>query len=186
MQQLEEAAVPLAEHLSIQFSDAIQEDAYLSREQAQPLFAFCADAPRQGPAIYQLLFALCGKAAYAMPRESFEWTVRAMQEHPERLSGEGKTHPDYFYHPAPQRKFERCPICGGAGAPYYRSLSYLINTFDHPHLPAKLWMHCSGCGNLYTWQYPEELLTQADQPECIQPDPHKGMTAIQQASAAMI
>lgn len=185
-QQLAQAAGPLAEQLSGQFSDAIREDTYLSREQAQPVFAFCDSAPRQDPSIYQLLFELCEKAAYTMPQESFEQTVRAMQEHPELLSGEGKVHPQYRYHPAPQRKFERCPICGGTGFPFYRALSYHINTFDHPHLPAKLWMRCGGCGNLYTWQYPEELLTQADHPVLIQPDPEKGMTAIQPASAGIL
>lgn len=176
-QEFMQAAVLLTEYLSCEFLESIRPEEYLSREQAQPIFAFCAAAPHQCTAVYQLLFDLCAKAAYSMPQESFEWTIRAMEEHPELLSGEGKAHPEYHYRPAPQRTFDCCPVCGGAGTPYYRALSYFINTFEHPHLPAKLWMKCGDCGNLYTWKYPEELLTQAEHPQTVQPDAAKTRTA---------
>lgn len=183
MERLEQAAAMVAEQLSLCFSAAIQTDEYLCREQAQPLFIFCAEAPHACAAIYQLIFELCEKAAVSMPQESFDWTVRAFEEQPGILSGEGKPHPDYCYRPAPQRVFDRCPICGGAGMPYYRALACWIKDFRHPHLPAKLWMRCGGCGNLYTWKYPEELLTQAEHPALVQPDTEKALTAIRQHSA---
>lgn len=113
-----------------------------------------------------------------MPQEAFDWTIRAMEEHPELLSGEQATHSDYFYRASEQRIFHRCPICGGEGTPYYRAMAYFMSDFAYPHLPAKLWMRCGSCGNLYTWKYPEELLTQADHPALIQPDLKKRLTAV--------
>ena len=186
MQQLVGAAISLTEQLSAEFLEVIQHEEYLSQEQAQPIFAFCAAAPRLCKTIYQLLFILCEKAAVSMPQESFEWTIRMMEEHPELLSGKGKIHPDYRYRSAPQRTFDCCPTCGGVGTPYYRALSYDMDNFEHPHLPAKLWMKCGGCGNLYTLQYPEELLTQAAQPQTVQPDPAKSLTATRQESAVIL
>lgn len=184
--QLEEGGSFLAEALALQLIEATQQDAYLCKEQAQPLFAFCAAAPHACAAIYQLIFELCERAAVSMPQESCDWTLRALEEQPGLLSGEGTAHPGYRYRPAPQHVFERCPVCGGAGAPYYRSLAYRMNDFDYPHLPAKLWMKCGGCGNLYTYKYPEELLTQAEHPAMVQPDTSRALSAIRPALAEVL
>ncbi len=184
--ELAGAAAPLAERLSKALCEALEPDAYLTREEAQPLFAFCAAAPHQCAAIYQLIFTVCEKAACSTPQESFDWTIRAMEEQPGLLSGKGNPHPEYSYRPAPQRTFARCPICGGAGTPYYRALAYRLNDFEYPHLPAKLWMRCAGCGNLYTWKYPEALLTQAAHPSFVQPDESKRLTATRQESALIL
>jgi len=184
--QLAKGGASLAEALSLRISETIRTDDYLSREQAEPLFGFCAAAPRTCKAIYQLIFELCGKAAVSMPQESFDWTIRALEEQPGLLGGKNSPHPNYAYQPAPQRVFERCPICGGAGIPYYRALAYRMNHFEYPHLPAKLWMQCGGCGNLYTWKYPEELLTQADHPALVQPDASRALTATRPANASML
>ena len=185
-QQLVQAALALTEQLSREYLEAIQPEEYLSQEQAQPIFTFCAAVPRQSSAIYQLLFELCNKAAVSMPQESYEWTLRMVEEQPELFSGEKWSHPGYIYRPTPQRTFDRCPTCGGAGEPYYRAMSYFINTFESPHLPAKLWMKCSGCGNLYTWKYPEELLTQTEQPQTVQPNVAKTLTATRREPAAIL
>lgn len=185
-EQLEAAAVALAEALARGLCERLQEQEYLTREQVEPLFAFCDAAPHGGPAIYQLIFAVCERAAVSMPQAAFDWTVRAMEEQPNLLSGANNPHPGYHYAPAPQRTFDRCPICGGAGRPYYRALSYSINTFVPPHLPAKLWMRCGGCGNLYTWKYPEEFLTQAAHPDFVQPDATKALTAVRPESGATL
>ena len=185
-QQLVQAAMVLAEQLSLEFLEVIRPEEYLSQEQAQPIFAFCATAPRQCSAIYQLLFELCSKAAVSMPQESYEWTLRMLEEQPSLLANKNMPHPDYIYRPAPQCTFDRCPICGGTGVPYYHAMSYFMNNFEHPHLPAKLWMKCSGCGNLYTWKYPEELLTQAAHPQTVQPDPANALTATRREPAAVL
>lgn len=121
-----------------------------------------------------------------MPQEAFDWTIRAMEEQPGLLAGEKSPHPHYVYRAAPQRTFACCPTCGGKGAPYYRSMSYFMNNFTYPHLPAKLWMRCGTCGNLYTWKYPEELLTQAEHPSLVQPDAAKALTATRQESAFIL
>lgn len=186
VRQLAQAAGSLAEGLALGLAETMQPEAYLSQEQAQPLFAFCADAPHTSAAIYQLIFELCERAAVSMPQESCDWTLRALEEQPGLLSGEGTAHPGYRYRPAPQHVFERCPVCGGAGRPYYRALAYRMNDFEYPHLPAKLWMKCSGCGNLYTWKYPEELLTQAEHPALVQPDTSRALTAIRPSNAGIL
>lgn len=186
VRQLAEGGLSLAEALSVQLSEAIGADTYLAKGQAQPLFAFCADAPHTSAAIYQLIFELCERAAVSMPQESCDWTLRALEEQPGLLSGEGTAHPGYRYRPAPQHVFERCPVCGGAGAPYYRSLAYRMNDFEYPHLPAKLWMKCGGCGNLYTWKYPEELLTQAEHPALVQPDKSRALAATRSSNASIL
>lgn len=178
--------VLLTEQLSLEFLEAIRPEEYLSQELAQPIFAFCAAAPHQRSAIYQLLFELCNKSAYSMPLESYEWTICMMEEQPGLLSGEKMIHSDYIYRSAPQRTFDRCPVCGGAGTPYYRALSYQMANFEHPHLPAKLWMKCGNCGNLHTLQYPEELLTQAAHPQTVQPDPAKALTATRRENGAIL
>lgn len=178
VQGLAQAADALAEGLALVLTEAIRPIPYFAREQAQPLFDFCADAPHTCVVIYQLIFELCGKVAVSMPMESYDWTIRALEEHPELFSGEGKPHPSYHYRAAPQRVFERCPVCGGEGTPYYRAFAYLMSDFNHPHQPAKLWMRCGGCGNLYTYKYPEELLTRAEPPAMVQPQAEKGLTAI--------
>lgn len=184
--QLAKGGASLAEALSLGLIEAIRADGCLSKEQAQPLFAFCSRAPHTCAAIYQLIFELCKRTAVSMPQESYDWTICALEEHPELLSGEGKAHPDYHYRTAPQRVFERCPVCHNAGKPYYRAFSYQMSHFDYPHLPAKLWMKCGGCGNLYTWKYPEELLTQAIHPELVQPNASRALTAIRPTSGSVL
>jgi 2-polyprenyl-3-methyl-5-hydroxy-6-metoxy-1,4-benzoquinol methylase len=184
--KLSQAVSAFTDLLSQEYIHRLSSVPYLPREQAGPIFNFCAGAPREYETIYRLIFILCEKAAVSMPRESFDWTIRAMEEHPELLSGDHMPHPEYRYRPSKQRTFHRCPICGGEGTPYHRAFAYRMIDFDYPHLPAKLWMRCGGCGNLYTYQYPEELLTQADHPALIRPDPEKALTAVRQANAIIL
>jgi len=176
----------LEQLLAPAFSQTMEKDMYLSCEAAQPILSFCESAPHQCAEIYQLIFDVSVKAACSMPQKSFELFMQAIEEQPGLLSGENLPHPGYVYQPAPQRTFERCPICGGEGKPYYRALSYSMNNFGNPHLPVKLWMKCGGCGNLYTWKYPEELLTQADHPTTVQPDPAKKLTATRHENAFIL
>lgn len=48
--------------------------------------------------------------------------------------------------------FDSCPICGGDGVPYYCANQAYVN--DNRFSPAKLWMKCNKCSNLYAYNFP--------------------------------
>ncbi len=93
----------------------------------------------------------------ALPKESFEWIIDLFEQTPDLLK-DSSVHLNYIYQPTAQRTFTQCPICKGTGEAYYTAFSYSMINFDNPFLPAKLWMKCKNCHNLYTYQYPEQLL----------------------------
>lgn len=73
----------------------------------------------------------------------------------------------------PQTEFKACPICGGEGVPYHAALSGRMNNFDAMFLPAKLWMRCQNCGNLYTRYFPTEFLQLGAKPKVLYPTPNR-------------
>ena len=73
----------------------------------------------------------------------------------------------------PQTELKVCPICSGAGTPYHAALSGRMNNFDTLFLPAKLWMRCERCGNLYTRYFPTEFLQLGAEPKVLQPTPNR-------------
>ena len=44
--------------------------------------------------------------------------------------------------------------------------------FRSPFLPAKLWLKCKNCENLYTYAFPDEYIYTSDKIEIINPDPN--------------
>ena len=48
--------------------------------------------------------------------------------------------------------FDSCPICGGSAIPYYCATQAYLN--DNGFSPAKLWMKCEKCSNLYAYNFP--------------------------------
>lgn len=165
---------------------ALSGAARLSRESAGKIFRFYDGVPYADAAIYQLLFDTCMKSSRSAPRETFDYMLKLFAEQPDILSGAQYAHPGYVYRPAEQRAFERCPICGGEGEPYYSALSYGVIDFGPPHLPVKLWMKCGRCENLYTWKYPEELLRLSDRGEWVYPDPEQRLTATEQTGSSSL
>lgn len=157
----QQGALLLTEWLSGELAQELVSEEYVSHTVAERLFAFVNRAPRQCQAFYQLAVGLCLRSAVSMPKESYQCMLRLLEEQPHLLSGAQGANPEYVYRASKQRIFERCPVCGGEGTPYYSAFSYRMVNFDYPHLPVKLWMRCSSCENLYTYQYPEEYLTQA-------------------------
>lgn len=71
----------------------------------------------------------------------------------------------------PQTELKRCPICGGEGAPYLAAFSGRMDDFDTLFQPAKLWMRCEKCGNLYTRWFPTEFLKLGAAPRVLAPVP---------------
>ena len=76
----------------------------------------------------------------------------------------------------PQTEFKCCPVCGGQGVPYQSAISGRMNDFDTLFLPAKLWMRCQDCGNLYTRYFPSEFLKLGAATKLLQPDPNSVLT----------
>ncbi len=158
----------------------------IERPVAEKLFRFWDAVPHSCAAIYQLIFDACAKASLSAPLEAFQHTMRLFEEQPGILSEENMPHPGYVYRPSEQRVFEKCPICGGAGTPYYRALSYSMSDFSYSDLPVKLWMKCGECGDLYTWKFPEGYLTREIRSEMIEPDPEHYLTALGQTSGGSL
>ena len=161
-----------------QLIEMFKDEKYIDDEEAVLLFRFIERAPRGSLSAYQFLFDICAKASVALPMESYLYTIKIFEEQPRLLSNPQNIHPEYEYRPSAQRTFERCPICGGNGTPYYRAFAYYMVNFAHPHLPAKLWMKCEKCCNLYTWRYPEELLAKSNSSEIVYPDARTKYTAM--------
>lgn len=86
----------------------------------------------------------------------------------------------------PQTELKACPICGEEGVPYHAALSGRMNNFDTLFLPAKLWMRCQNCGNLYTRYFPTEFLQLGAEPKALYPTPCHMVTREVQASSLRI
>lgn len=168
--------------LSKALVDLLKNHPYVERSEAEKLFLLWDEIPHTSPDAYQWAYHLCNGASLTMPLESFQYSLRLFEEQPKILSGKQNTHPGYIYRPSEQRTFERCPICGGEGTPYFRAFSYRMAHFGHPHLPVKLWMKCGDCGNLYTWKYPEELLKLSEQEKEIYPNPARTLSSVEKTN----
>lgn len=158
--------------------ESVSSCTYVEQGEADKLFLLWDKIPHTAAKVYQGIFDCCVKASVSAPVQAFEHMLRIFEEQPGLLSGEGNPHPDYVYRPSEQHTFDQCPICGGTGEPYYNAFAYQMADFCYPHLPAKLWMKCGSCGNLYTWKYPKELLKYSEVEQMVVPDPTKKLTAI--------
>lgn len=189
-EDLRSAGQKVLEELSVTISksliEKIQSYESIEREDAESLFLLWDEMPHVDASIYRWMFDLCMKTSVSMPEEAFQYTLRLFEEQPGLLSGESLPHPGYIYQPSEQHVFERCPICGGRGTPYFRAFAYRMSDFVYPHLPVKLWMKCDSCGNLYTRKYPEELLKPSAPEGVIVPDPAKDLTSISGTNANIL
>lgn len=139
---------------------------YLIPSVANEIFRFYDVAPHTG-SVVRLLFNVCEKAAFTLPYDSFAYSMKMVEEFPRCLIK--GSHPEYVYQPSEQHTFEQCPICGGNGTPFFRAFTYNIANFCYPHLPFKLWMKCSACGNMYAWKQPRAWLAMSDTSETVYP-----------------
>ena len=141
---------------------------FMEKDFAEELFKFCCEAPNtKNSTIF--IVDLINKLKFPDEREKFEFLMRIVEKYPNIFMREGMPHPGYMYKPSAQRTFEKCPVCGGTGEPYHCAFSYRMADFDHPFQPFKLWMKCTGCGNLYTEQFPEEFLALSEHQKEIVP-----------------
>lgn len=175
-----------SETISGILSKAVAEISCADRETAELIYHFYDCAEHSNASIYQLIFDTCLKSGTSAPEKSFAYLLKIIQEQPALLSGENMPHPGYQFQTSRQKTFERCPICGGGGTPYYSALAYRMADFTAPHLPVKLWMRCASCGNLYTWKYPEELLAGPENPGYRYPDPLLYRETVGETSASIL
>ena len=142
---------------------------YVSKTLAERIFNIYENESHTGQ-ILQLLFDCCQKCAATAPQESYDHSIKLLEEFPDLLSGNRSVHPGYVYSSShKQRVFEKCPVCGGESEPYYSAFSYCMTDFDHPFEPFKLWKKCKGCGNLHTWKFPEEFLALSSHEKVVTP-----------------
>ncbi len=115
-----------------------------------------------------LLMETAFKCQASAPQLSWETMMEAMETAPDLFASNQNAHlHGYVYQPGahPQSEFLGCPICDSEeSVPYRAACSCLITSFKPIFLPAKLWMKCSRCGNLYTRFFPTEFLAMSDAP----------------------
>lgn len=158
-----------------QFQHSLRRDWQLSQADAQTLAHWIL---RELPALpatkKDLLLEVGLHCATCAPEFSWNLMMQVLdsmtpEEQKQRFPHwSGKPYRPGFH---PQAELERCPICGGVGEPYHAALSGRMNNFDTLFLPAKLWMRCAGCGNLYTRYFPTEFLQIGAAPKVLSPSP---------------
>jgi len=159
---------------------------YIDRETAEQLYQYLDAIPRSTAGAQELLFKVCLKSSVSAPMEAFQHALGLFEGNPAILSGKNQAHPGYVYQPSEQETFDKCPVCGKEGVPYYCALSYRMVNFSNPHLPVKLWMRCGGCGNLYSWKFPKGHLVQPTRCELLPPNPDNYLTSIRPVAAASL
>lgn len=163
--------------------DEVKSAGQIAKEDSEMFFDFFEQIPRNTSQILNLIFAVCEGCSYTNPQKSFGWTLRLFEENPAMFSGPTSPHPGYVYRESEQRIFDRCPVCGGSGYPFHRDFTFFQADFSYPALPVKLWMRCEGCENLYTWNFQETYLKQAEYTHCIQLEPEKYWTTTEKTSS---
>lgn len=133
----------------------INKVSYVPQPDAEKIFKFIDEAKSYNAAF---VFEFCDKCAFSSPMQSYRHSLDVLRKNPTIIHGYFNFHPDYIYRDSEQKVFDKCPICGQKGNPFYRATSFKMSHFGYPHLPFKLWMKCEKCENLYTYEYPEELL----------------------------
>lgn len=105
------------------------------------------------------------------PAESFISMTKAFELEP-NLEKKFNSDKHYTFNKKyEQFYFENCPVCKSEdGEPYFNAFSYLMSNFSAPFLPAKLWIKCNNCNNLYTYAFPKEYTTTSDEVKVIKPE----------------
>lgn len=106
-------------------------------------------------------FLLSQKYMYKSPRKSYELAIQAFEKNNNLCSyvfDSSSPRYHYIYKKVNEVTFEICPICHETGYPYLCKLSIFAPNFTNIFSPAKLWMKCSKCGDLFTYNFPKDLL----------------------------
>jgi len=148
--------------------NAINQQCQFPAEIAEPLLERVPKLPLAEGSKADLLIAAGHSCGFGAPEGAYQAIMEGF-----KIQHKG---PSFFklgdrhYEPSPQHMLESCPICGGEGEPYYTSSSYLMADYHPPYEPAKTWMKCKSCQNLYTKYYPKSFyFTEEIKQELLQP-----------------
>jgi SAM-dependent methyltransferase len=103
----------------------------------------------------------------AHPDKAYELINNAFAIYPD-ITKIIKKNEDYVYNPANEEIVGKCPIChtdAAIATPYYCAFSFRMSNFGVPFAPAKLWMKCETCGNLFTFGWAKSFLHPTVQPQ---------------------
>lgn len=141
-----------------EMSKLLQTEQELSGETAKRLDNWLANVQMGSEMKAAFLYAFSRCCAATLPKQSYQKMLDAFREDPQVISITGRDASAYCGQPAEQYTFEQCPTCGGEGKPYFNACAFLMSTFHPMFEPAKLWMKCGTCGNLYTYHFPKPVL----------------------------
>ncbi len=103
----------------------------------------------------KLLYEFAQKFKRTLPLHAFELCMHLINIFPDMCNH--KDRPYKYSSEYAQTEFEKCPICGGEGTPYFMANAFIMAHFSEPHLPFKLWMECDTCENLYSRFIPKSF-----------------------------
>lgn len=161
------------------FRVTLQTCGQLTPQEAEEVVTFVKELGVFSPLSRGQLFLEVGlKCQASAPLLSWQTMMDAFETAPDLVAANENDYlHGYVYHPGehPQTEFDHCPICGGKnGVPYRAACSCFINSFTSMFLPAKLWMKCPECGNLYTRYFPTEFLSISEEtPTALTPHPER-------------
>lgn len=111
------------------------------------------------------------------PSESFIYMIKAFELEPDLEKKINGIKNYKFDKNDEQIYFENCPVCNSEfGDPYFNAFSYLMSNFSAPFLPAKLWIKCNNCNNLYTYAFPKQYTSLSESLELIKPQSENNNT----------
>lgn len=109
------------------------------------------------------LYAYSRLLEYKRPLEAYQMGIKAFETFPELgksffANNKNSYGFNYVYDQPEEHIFEECPGCGGKGTPYYTVYPLFAANYDKMFSPVKMWMKCSGCGQLYAYNFPKSLV----------------------------
>jgi len=131
----------------------------LSGDTCERLYKFVDDInlDDNSRAVFMFNISVCCGAT--SPKMSYMNMMQAFRLKPNLVQIKGRDTSGLCHFPIPEQyTFEHCPICGGKGEPYFNAVSFRINTYNSIFEPAKLWMKCEDCNNMYTYHFPKSIL----------------------------
>jgi SAM-dependent methyltransferase len=97
---------------------------------------------------------------YNQPEKSYELIRKAFlldRNLPKNIDNNNT----YIFNPDDEEIVDRCPVChadANTANPYFCAFAYRIINFRAPFSPAKLWMKCPHCGNMFSYGWAKSFL----------------------------
>lgn len=168
-----------------QFQESLAREWQLTQKEAQDIAHWILRELPALPATRKNLLLETGRrCAASAPEFSWELMMQVMESMTPEEQKQRFPHwsgAPYRSGQHPQTELKCCPTCGGEGVPHLSAFSGSMKHYDTLFLPAKLWMRCKKCGNLYTRWFPTEFLRLGAAPKVL--EPAQGSMAVRQVQA---